>query len=74
MESPGEILFEFADGCCCPWFSRRQSQEPGRIAALKHFAGKGAAEGGRDYNTAIFLPVCLGNFIFQPIRLQLMQA
>ncbi|TFH49751.1 MAG: glycosyl hydrolase, partial [Lysobacterales bacterium] len=40
-----------------------------RIAAFaKHFAGYGAAEGGRDYNTAVISPALLHNVYLPPFH------
>lgn len=42
---------------------------PDRIAAcVKHFAGYGAAEGGRDYNIAVISPEFLHNVYLPPFR------
>ena len=42
---------------------------PDRIAACaKHFAGYGAAEGGRDYNTTVISPSLMHNVYFPPFR------
>jgi beta-glucosidase len=48
----------------------RDAEDPGRgpkiIACAKHFAGYGAVEGGRDYNTASIPEVELWNIHFRP--------
>jgi beta-glucosidase len=42
---------------------------PDRVAACaKHFAGYGAAEGGRDYNSAVISPSLLRNVYLPPFR------
>jgi beta-glucosidase len=42
---------------------------PDRIAACaKHFAGYGAAEGGRDYNSAVISPSLMRNVYLPPFR------
>lgn len=54
MESPGEdpYLNSLMVAAAVRGFQGDNPKEPGRIAAcVKHFAGYGAAEGGRDYNT-----------------------
>jgi beta-glucosidase len=38
------------------------------IACAKHFAGYGAAEGGRDYNTTVLSPEQLGNTYLPPFK------
>ena len=41
----------YYDKSCCSWFLGDNPKEKGKIAScVKHFAGYGAAEGGRDYN------------------------
>ena len=54
MESPGEDPYLNArmTEAAVKGFQGEDPKAPGRIAAcIKHFAGYGAAEGGRDYNT-----------------------
>lgn len=42
---------------------------PDRLAAcVKHFAGYGAAEGGRDYNTTVISPSLLRNVYLPPFK------
>lgn len=42
---------------------------PDRVAACaKHFAGYGAAEGGRDYNTTVISPSLLHNIYLPPFK------
>ena len=42
---------------------------PDRVAAcVKHFAGYGAAEGGRDYNTTVISTSLLHNIYLPPFR------
>lgn len=54
MESPGEdpYLNSCMTAACVHGFQGDDIKEPGRIAScVKHFAGYGASEAGRDYNT-----------------------
>ncbi|MDO5425404.1 MAG: beta-glucosidase BglX [Eubacteriales bacterium] len=55
MESTGEdpYLNSRMTAAMVKGFQGKDLKEPGRVAAcVKHFAGYGAAEAGRDYNTA----------------------
>lgn len=59
MESPGEdpYLNSLMVAAMVRGFQGEKVADKGRIAAcLKHFAGYGAAEGGRDYNNAEISP------------------
>lgn len=59
MESPGEdpYLNRIMVGATVHGFQGENYANPGRIAScVKHFAGYGAAEGGRDYNTVDISP------------------
>src|SRR5262249_57618780 len=43
--------------------------QPDRIAACaKHFAGYGAGEGGRDYNSAVISPSLMRNVYLRPFH------
>lgn len=50
-------------------FQGTDLSSPDRIAACaKHFAGYGACEGGRDYNSAVISPALMQNVYLQPFH------
>jgi beta-glucosidase len=54
---------------CVRGFQGTNVAAPDRVAAcLKHFAGYGAAEGGRDYNTTEISEFTLRNFYLPPFK------
>jgi len=70
-ESPGEdpYLVSVMGAAMVRGFQGDDLSESDRIAACaKHFAGYGAAEGGRDYNTAVISPELLHNVYLPPFR------
>ncbi len=70
-ESPGEdpYLVSAMSAAMVRGFQGDDLAEPDRIAACaKHFAGYGAAEGGRDYNTAVISQEQLLNVYLPPFR------
>jgi beta-glucosidase len=70
-ESPGEdpYLASALSAAMVRGFQGKDLAAPDRIAACaKHFAGYGATEGGRDYNTAAISPSTLHNVYLPPFR------
>jgi beta-glucosidase len=54
---------------CVRGFQGTNAAEPNHVVAcLKHFAGYGAAEGGRDYNTTEISEFTLRNFYLPPFK------
>lgn len=50
-------------------FQGNDLSAPDRVAACaKHFAGYGAAEGGRDYNSAVISPALMRNIYLPPFQ------
>ncbi len=53
----------------CGGFQGKDLSAPDRIAACaKHFAGYGAGEGGRDYNSSVISPSLMRNVYLPPFR------
>ncbi len=70
-ESPGEdpYLAAALSAAMVRGFQGDDLAAPDRIAAcVKHFAGYGAAEGGRDYNTTVISPALLHNTYLPSFR------
>ena len=70
-ESPGEdsYLASIFARAYIKGFQGNNPAEPGRIlACAKHFAGYGAAEGGRDYNTVNMSESMLRNTYLKPFK------
>jgi beta-glucosidase len=70
-ESPGEdpYVAEAAGGAMVRGFQGASLDDPASLASCaKHFAGYGAAEGGRDYNSAWIPEVLLRDVYLRPFR------
>lgn len=71
-ESPGEdpYLASVLSGAYVRGFQGDDLTDPtSMIACAKHFAGYGAAEGGRDYNTAVINEALLRNVYLPPFKM-----